>query len=141
MSDNINTTPEVEKQNPKVSLTAKIFIAVLGVIILFIVGTMVYRNVRWKYELDVRYLGYEDGVRAYEITNNSKRILKDVVVTFEVDGILNLDFDFEYPVGRIEVGETITVKLRHETLKEVAAERDYDLVVMKGVGIAKIKYD
>lgn len=113
---------------------------IIGVIGLIILAINLYFANRWKYDLNVRYLGYNNDAEEYEIINNTNRTLKDVVITFEVDDIAR-DFKFEYPLGRLNIGETTVVRLYWDRVKEEAEKADFTIIWASGVDIVRIMYD
>lgn len=112
-------------------------------IALVVAAVIVYRNNRWKNDLDVEYIGYTSGSLPYhewEITNKSGKTLKNVVIMFKVDNPVWDDFTFENAIRSMKKGETITVKLYWNTVKAEAEERGIELL-MADADILRITYD
>lgn len=115
-------------------------------IALVVVVVIVYRNNRWKNNIDVKYIGYTSGSLPYhewEITNDSGKTLKNVTVVFKVDNQVWDDFTFAQTVrvfGNMKKGETATVKLYWNTVKAEAEKRGIELL-MAHVDILRITYD
>ena len=109
-------------------------------ITLIITLIVVYTNNRWKYELDVVYEGYDEGVYEYTITNKTNRTLKDVTIKFKVDNTALSDFVFDDRVGTLHAGETQTIKLYANQIKRKAEERDITLIFYE-VDIFRITYE
>lgn len=111
-------------------------------IALVVAMVIVYRNNRWKNNLDVKYIGYTGGYYPYyewEITNESGKTLKNVTVVFKVDNSVWDDFTFEQ-TENMKKGETRTVKLYWNSVKAEADERGIELL-MADVDILRIVYD
>ena len=128
----------VEKSTPNKGYV-KIAIVIALCMAIIITSIVVYTNNRWKYELDVVYVGYDDGYE-YTITNKANRTLEDVTIIFKVDNVGSSDFEFDDWVGTLHVGETKTVKLYSSTLKSEAEERDIELIFCE-VDISRITYE
>lgn len=120
------------------------------VAIAFVIGILVtlYYNNRWKLWMDVRYVGSygngKDRYYEYEITNTTKRTLKEVTVTFKVDnaGYGFKDFTFDDTInvfGTMKAGETAVVDVSWNRVKAEAAEHGTELL-MVDVEIEKITY-
>lgn len=129
------------------SFFKKAFAAVLAIALIAGAYT-VYFNNRWKYELDVRYVGYNDSRdmerMEYEITNKTKRTLKNTTITFKVDnfGYGYDDFTFKDTIkvfGTMHPGETVNVDLYWKRVEAEAKEHGTDLF-MADVEIKKITY-
>ena len=123
-------------------------IAVILIIALVITAFVIYFNNRWKHELNVRYVGLNGSgelrYREYEITNTTNRTLKDTTMTFKVNhfGYGYDDFTFNETLawgGRLQPGETTSVKLYWSTVKEEAERHETELF-MADVEIKKITY-
>lgn len=107
-------------------LDAKFFkkaVIVLLCIAIIAVAVAVYRNNRWKFELDVKYVGYIDGYYPYyeyEITNNTNRTLKNVTVVIKIEDPIEIfkDETLDYSLGTLRVGETETFKLHENVLNK-----------------------
>ena len=127
-------------------LDAKFFkraVIVCLCIALVVTVVIVYRNNRWKNNLDVKYIGYTDDYSPYyewEITNESGKTLKNVAVVFKVDNPVWDDFTFEHTVRHMKKGETTSVKLYWNTVKAEAEKRKIALL-MADVDILRITYD
>lgn len=115
-------------------------------IALVVAVVVVYRNNRWKNNIDVRYIGYTSSSLPYhewEITNESGKTLKNVVVIFKADNQVWDDFTFEQTVGvfgNVKKGEAVTVKLYWNRVKAEAEDRGIELL-MADVDILRITYD
>lgn len=129
------------------SFFKKAFAAVLAIALIAGAYT-VYFNNRWKYELDVRYVGYNDSRdmerMEYEITNKTKRTLKNTTITFKVDnfGYGYDDFTFKDTIkvfGTMHPGETVNVDLYWNRVEAEAKEHGTELF-MADVEIKKITY-
>lgn len=124
--------------------------AITAVLIIAFVATMatIYLNNRWKHDLDVRYIGFGGSrdmeYREYEITNKTKRTLKNATIAFKVDnfGYGYDDFTFKETInwsGKMQPGETVDVKLYWNMVKAEAKEHGTELL-MADVEIKKITY-
>lgn len=131
--DNVSKTTSVKGM-------FKIGIIMALCITLIITLIVVYTNNRWKYELDVVYEGYDEGVYEYTITNKTNRTLKDVTIKFKVDNTALSDFVFDDRVGTLHAGETQTIKLYANQIKRKAEERDITLIFYE-VDIFRITYE
>lgn len=121
--------------------------AITAVLIIAFVATMatIYLNNRWKHDLDVRYIGFGGSrdmeYREYEITNKTKRTLKNVTITFKVNNFYD-DFTFNETInwsGKMQPGETVNAELYWNTVKAEAKKHGTELF-MADVEIKKITY-
>lgn len=124
--------------------------AITAVLIIAFVSAayMVYFNNRWKHELDLTYIDsvsyrnepYKVEYYEYEITNRTKRKLKDVTaVIVAEDNIFNDKLKLEYYIGSLYEGETDTFKI-YETWLEKSIEEKKPHFWYSGFHIKKITY-
>lgn len=132
-------------------LDAKFFkkaVIVLLCIAIIAVAVAVYRNNRWKFELDVKYVGYTDGYYPYyeyEITNNTNRTLKNVTVVIKIEdtirGYKNETIEYTLGIfGTLKVGETETFKLHENVLNKDVDDLGHSYVFWRW-DILRIVYD
>lgn len=125
-----------------ISLKAVCKIGIITALCIALIITLivVYTNNRWKHELDVVYVGYDDGVYEYTITNKTNRTLKGVTIEFKVDNTALRDFMVNDRVGTLHIGETQTIKLYTNRIEKEAEERDIG-VHWYEVDIFRITYE
>ena len=97
-----------------------------------VLGSIVWKNNRWKYELDLTYVDsvsyrnhpYKTEYYEYEVTNRTKRKLKDVTaVIVAEDDIFNDKLKLEYYIGTLYEGETDTFKISRTWLENSIKEK------------------
>ena len=121
-----------------------LLLAILVAVIWYVSST------QWTRDFDIRYVDYvgesEKGnysgsaYEIYEITNKTKRTLKDVSVVILVEDILPGDWKYEdHVVYSIRPGETVEYKLYRKDC-EKAAEELGERAFMFTLEIVKIKY-
>lgn len=116
-----------------------IFILVaIAILIGIITGIVIYRRTAWKRNFEIKYLGYDDGVYTYSITNLTQNAYKDVKAVIHADN--HEDFSFESYVGTIRQNETVEYELYFSEAKKVAEEKDIELF-MANLDIERLIWD
>lgn len=116
--------------------------------VIAILGSVIWKNNRWKHELDLTYIDsvsyrnepYKTEYYEYEVTNRTKRKLKDVtVVIVAEDNIFNRKLELEYRIGTLYEGETDTFKIYRTWLEKNIEEKEPHFWY-SGFHIKKITY-
>lgn len=127
----------------KKHLCQNTIVAIISCVLVLVAfgGIQHYKNNRWKTDLNVTYIGhdYDSGNYHYEITNRSNRTLSNVIVIFTVDNAGDDDFEVEYRLGTLRIGETTTCELRWSDVQRKAKELGYELFGAR-TDILKIEY-
>lgn len=117
-------------------------------VVIAILGFVIWKNNRWKYELDLTYIDsvsyrnepFKVEYYEYEVKNKTKRELEDVTVVIVVeDKIFSKKLELEYQIGTLREGETDTFKIYETWLEKNIEEKDPDFWYC-GFHIKKITY-
>lgn len=125
-------------------LDKKILFALVVIILGFVTffGYSHYHKNRQKNDVVVRYIN-DSRDYIYEITNTSKRIINNVVVTFlvDVDSEYGEDFTIDKNLYVINPGETKRCKLSAIEIKDNAEKTGITIKYIFGVEVQKIIYN
>lgn len=118
-------------------------------LLLIIVAIIWYvSSTQWTRDLSLRYFGYlspsetyaRNSGHCYEMTNNTRHTLKDVIVVIEVE-YYNGSFKYEdWFAHSIPPGQAVAYKLRDDDYKKAAEKQGISLIYGGNPEIVKIKY-
>lgn len=108
------------------SLKIIFFITSIVVLVGIITGIVIYRRTSWKRNFEIKYLGSDDEVYSYSITNLTQNTYKNVKAVIHVDNS-GYDYSFESLVGTICQNETVEYELYFNEAKEAAEEKNIKL--------------
>ena len=135
------------RERKKLKTWHKAMLAVIAVV-LIIVTVIVVNNNAWKSAVSVKYVRYEhekvedgwDYEYVYEITNESKKTLKNVRAVIRVEAFFDT-VEFKKHVDSLYIGETVEFTIDRKEIEDAFEKENANSDWISTVEIVKIIWD